>query len=321
MKSIQPIGVGEIRSVIADKICPANLKSRRPPSTKPQTPVLPCHCGQCIAEASDPSLTMSRSPSDATRFTATEPHVSTRASQINFGKAPPGETPQQKIARLRAAAALARLPQESRFDKVVRVGRVWADYAHRITVLGLMGLSVLSALVAVAGVTDMVVHNRRRRKQWYAEQEMKRAAEIVEANGALGTGTATQDQILLLNQERAKEEAARAKQNRPGMVKRTSDYLFGSLAKEEQKGGALGAVATQATAHSGTPSFTSGEKASEENGVLRSVIDTVEAHRREGERVEETIRSTGGPLDHQAQHLVDAATGQGQTWRNWLGRR
>jgi hypothetical protein len=94
---------------------------------------------------------MPRSASDATRFTATGPYAAAKSqftpSNIPIGRtaAPAGETPQQKIARLRAAAAQARLGQESQFDKVVRVGRVWADRAHRATALSLIGLTGMAA--------------------------------------------------------------------------------------------------------------------------------------------------------------------------------
>lgn len=90
---------------------------------------------------------MVRSASDATRFTATIPTASSKppppSSRIqNLGRgALPGETPQQKIARLRAAAAATRAGKESQFDKVVRVGRRFADGAHRATAYSLIGLT------------------------------------------------------------------------------------------------------------------------------------------------------------------------------------
>lgn len=93
------------------------------------------------------SLTMARSASDATRFTATTPTASSKpiapsTTIKNLGRgAIPGETPQQKIFRLRAAAAAARAGKESQFDKVVRVGRRWADRAHRATAYSLIGLT------------------------------------------------------------------------------------------------------------------------------------------------------------------------------------
>jgi len=90
---------------------------------------------------------MVRSAVDATRFTSTGPYASSKPTlpsqfSLPIGSKPPAnETPAQKIARLRAAAAQARLAQENKFDKVVRIGRVWADRAHRITAWSLIGLS------------------------------------------------------------------------------------------------------------------------------------------------------------------------------------
>lgn len=97
---------------------------------------------------------MARSVSDATRFTSTGPYASAKPgsftpSSINIRKpAPAGETPQQKIARLRAAAAEARSGNEATFDKVVRVGRVWADRAHRFSAYTLIGFTGTDDAVA-----------------------------------------------------------------------------------------------------------------------------------------------------------------------------
>jgi hypothetical protein len=97
-----------------------------------------------------------RSASDATRFTSTTPHVSAKPppSAANLGKpsitprsllqrspAVPGETTQQRVARLREAATKARDAKVSNFDRVLLRGRVWADRAHRFTALSLIGLT------------------------------------------------------------------------------------------------------------------------------------------------------------------------------------
>lgn len=81
---------------------------------------------------------------DATRFTATGPYAHSKAATnvpLNSSPAPKDETPQQKIARLRAAAQKAKGSQVSTFDKVVAGGRVWADRAHRVTALSLIALT------------------------------------------------------------------------------------------------------------------------------------------------------------------------------------
>lgn len=280
---------------------------------------------------------MPRSPTDATRFTATGPYASSGASvaasssnasatassgsQISFGApAPAGETPQQKIARLRAAATQAKLGKETQFDQVVRVGRVWADRAHRFAAMSLIGLTVLSGLVATAGITDMLLHNRKRRNEWLAEQRAKSARELAQARIAQDEGRATEDQILVINQARAKFEAAEAAQKRPGVIKRTTSWLFSGLSTEEQKGGKLGAGATSASATSQTPTEEMlGIR--EDRGILQAVEEKVEARRRSGEKVEEVLRPVGGPLDREAQRTTDVVADTGKSWTSWITRR
>jgi hypothetical protein len=101
-----------------------------------------------------PSLivtTMPRSATDATRFTSTTPHAtakvpppSARSWAVPRAKpGPSGETPQEKVRRLRAAADAAKLDQISTFDKVIARGRVWADRAHRFTSLTLISATCM----------------------------------------------------------------------------------------------------------------------------------------------------------------------------------
>lgn len=91
-------------------------------------------------------MSRSRSAVDATRFTPTGPYAhskapSFRGSTIPLTTPPANETPQQKVARLRRAANDAKLAQESGWDRVIVRGRVWADRAHRVTALSLVGLT------------------------------------------------------------------------------------------------------------------------------------------------------------------------------------
>lgn len=96
---------------------------------------------------------MPRSATDATRFTSTTPYASAKPppSAVNLqsnraplpqkSKGPVGETPQEKIRRLRAAADRAKDAQVTTFDRVIVKGRVWADRIHRFTALSLIGLT------------------------------------------------------------------------------------------------------------------------------------------------------------------------------------
>lgn len=105
-----------------------------------------------------------RTASSATRFTATTPHASSKLAS-GAAKAPtsrftpvPGqggpkkvvgsggsslgaETPEQRVARLRAAHNAAKNAKISRFDSILARARPFFDSAHRITVMGLVGLT------------------------------------------------------------------------------------------------------------------------------------------------------------------------------------
>lgn len=91
-------------------------------------------------------MSRSRSAADATRFTATGPYAHSkspnfRGSTIPLTTPPTDETPQQKVARLRRTANEARLAQESGWERIIVRGRIWADRAHRVTAISLLGLT------------------------------------------------------------------------------------------------------------------------------------------------------------------------------------
>jgi hypothetical protein len=117
-------------------------------------------------------VTAPRSVSDATRFTATTPHASSKTVTPEPGVAsrfsapssapqsqgpqrvggqgssgrggprgPTTETPEQRVARLRAAHLRAKSANVSKMDRVVAVGRRVFDSAHKITVVGLIAFT------------------------------------------------------------------------------------------------------------------------------------------------------------------------------------
>jgi hypothetical protein len=108
-----------------------------------------------------------RPPSDNfTRFTSTSPHASSKPPAAStFSYQPPtsrnqapanspfnaasrsNETPQEKVARLRAAARAAKVKQSmSLVDRMLDRGRVWADISHRVVTYGLIGFTGKSIL-------------------------------------------------------------------------------------------------------------------------------------------------------------------------------
>lgn len=81
-----------------------------------------------------------RSVKDATRFTSTIPHATSKSATSAAPKASriPGETPEQRVRRLRQAHLAAQKAQVSKADRVIDASRRLFDVAHRWTVGGLV---------------------------------------------------------------------------------------------------------------------------------------------------------------------------------------
>ena len=184
----------------------------------------------------------SRSASDATRFTATGPSaqsysnisVSNRGgTTIDVPTSPPpsNETPQQKVQRLREAARRAKLEQVSTFEKFVSYGRVVADKAHRVTVVGLVSLSLLCTGMAAYSLGDMMLYNRRKRREFFLEQQRNYDIALRKAEIADAEGTLTPDLALVLNKERAVRQYEEEQARKKGVFKQASEWLFGGMSK------------------------------------------------------------------------------------------
>lgn len=160
------------------------------------------------------------------------------------------------------------------------------------------------------------MHNRRKRNEWLEAKQIESARELASAKRAESEGQATEEQILLINRERAAMEAEFAKRNRPGVFTRASNWLFSGLSKQEQAGGRMGAAAA-ATKRAGSEFVEDGKS------VLQQVEDKLDQHRRQGEVevVEKLSRPSGGPLDRQAQSAVDSARNASRGWTSWITGR
>ncbi|EFY89204.1 hypothetical protein MAC_04791 [Metarhizium acridum CQMa 102] len=178
-----------------------------------------------------------RSVKDATRFTSTIPHATSKTAGAAGGRAAattpkpsprvPGETPEQRVRRLRQAHIAAQKAQISRTDRVIDASRRFLDVAHRWTVGGIVvftgmmppapcGASHLhlakpffftavAGVVSVYSVWDMLQYNRARRAEWVEAQKKLEADSLAAARIAYLKGTATDEQILLV--EEANREA------------------------------------------------------------------------------------------------------------------
>ncbi|KAL4724163.1 hypothetical protein ACLX1H_008775 [Fusarium chlamydosporum] len=147
-----------------------------------------------------------RSVKDATRFTSTIPHATSKTAQ----RTPriPGETPEQRVRRLRQAHLAAQHAQISKTDRFIDASRRFFDVAHRWTVGSIVIFTAVAGVVSVYSVWDMVQYNRARRAEWVEAQKRLEADELAMARLAYIKGEATEDQILLV------EEANQAAQAR-----------------------------------------------------------------------------------------------------------
>ncbi|KAJ4254414.1 hypothetical protein NW762_010012 [Fusarium torreyae] len=146
-----------------------------------------------------------RSVKDATRFTSTIPHATSKAapkvSRI------PGESPEQRVRRLRQAHLAAQHAQISKTDRLIDASRRFFDVAHRWTVGGIVIFTVVAGVVSVYSVWDMVQYNRARRAEWVEAQKRLEADELAMARLAYIKGEATEEQILLVEEANRAAEA------------------------------------------------------------------------------------------------------------------
>ncbi|RPA92602.1 hypothetical protein L873DRAFT_1831064 [Choiromyces venosus 120613-1] len=143
-----------------------------------------------------------RSVADATRFTPTGPHAFTRTPMSGAATASVGETPQQRVARLREAARKAKLDQISTVDKIIDRGRIWADKAHRVVAVSLIGATVLCGGFTIFASIDMALYARRKKRAYLEEQAALRAADTAAtANNESGVLAAVAPTSTVPNRE------------------------------------------------------------------------------------------------------------------------
>lgn len=171
----------------------------------------------------------------------------------------------------------------------------------------------MSGVVASFAIGDMLIHNRRKRNEWLAEQQRNSAVLLEEARAAVVSGLANEDQILLLNRERAAQEAEAARKAKKGIFTRVKESLVGGLSEEEVKGGKIGAAA-RATKEAVQ------EKWPEQKQDL-GILKAIDEHRRQGEQVEAIIHPSGGPLDREAAASADALVRTSKSWTSWMTGR
>ena len=175
----------------------------------------------------------------------------------------------------------------------------------------------------------MIIYNRRKRNAFYAEQRILLQRSLAEAREAAANGIANEDQILLLNRERAADEADAARKARKGPVDYLKALFSTTRLKSEETDSTLNVLGeeglqkmeeevsgdnlpikmvSQMTEHDG-------ESQSDQSIILKMVND----QRREGERELERRGIQGGPLDKIAEHTVESTKSKDgrSRWNPW----
>ncbi|KAI1427805.1 hypothetical protein F5Y12DRAFT_735276 [Xylaria sp. FL1777] len=301
-----------------------------------------------------------RSVADATRFTSTTPHAHTKSTRTAAAAKSPGnsnvpsssssssslprrggvgaagssipqETMDERVRRLRAAHLAAKQHSVSRLDQIIGRSRRLFDAAHKFTVMGLIGFSGIALLVTVYASADMMMYNRKRRAEFFVLQKQLKEDSLEAARLAYMTGTATEEQIALVEDATAKakeagitlpsilsapQTAAPAGGRDPVVENNVNvsddaetqkkggitGWLFGGLKKEEARD-------NSDTQTLSDDRWRSPPATGDVGGTLRDKAKTAFEQERDTQR-------KGGPLDQVGLDAASSTTGDGKT-KGW----
>ncbi|KAK5995311.1 hypothetical protein PT974_03713 [Cladobotryum mycophilum] len=250
-----------------------------------------------------------RSVKDATRFTSTMPHATSKSASASIPKPSsriPGETPEQRVRRLRQAHLAAQKAQISRADKVIDVSRRFLDVAHKWTVGGLVVFTAVAGVVSVYSVWDMLRYNRARRAEFLEAQKTYEDDALSTARLAYLKGDATEEQIDLVEEANREAEAKGIKlppllsppEHRTHFEEHVKPAFESKKSADGQGKGILGI-------------FFGGDKSSSTEAAVSSVQDaTKDAWEKEKEN-----QRNGGSLDQLG--LETGSSGQPPAKKGW----
>lgn len=174
---------------------------------------------------------------------------------------------------------------------------------------------VVCGVFATFAIGDMLIHNRRKRREWLEEQQKKSAIDLEAAREAFSRGTANENQILLLNRERAAAEAEMERSGKKGVFSKAREAMFGS--GSQQDGKVLAEVkATQDRSKTAKVAAATSGFLEDVNTEARSVATQAK------ESWDRNVASkVGGPLDRQAEATANAVTNYSRGWISWVTGR
>jgi hypothetical protein len=176
----------------------------------------------------------------------------------------------------------------------------------------------------------MMIYNRRKRAEFFAEQKAKHEIAIYDAKVAMEYGNATEAQLEFMKRENAEQARVdalrREKKQKPGMFKRASAWLFSGL-KEEEEGDDVGSSEARLGYEAlSEEDDTLGER---ESDIVRAIEEKKMAFKERAKQVfadEKERQDTGGPLDrlrssdHPSHSREDPQKSEGG-WTSFMTRR
>lgn len=167
---------------------------------------------------------------------------------------------------------------------------------------------MICGLYATVALGDMMLYNRRKRKEWYAAEMAVYAKYLEVATAAEAQGTATDEQIKFLEKERTIQKAEEERRNRWRLWKKTKEWLFKDLKRED------GAVASEVA--------TADSRAVEGSGGVLKAVEAMRKEAAEEERMDKE-RPQGGILDQLAGEKASMGStgGSSSWWKGWAKDR
>ncbi|EPE07374.1 hypothetical protein F503_08025 [Ophiostoma piceae UAMH 11346] len=113
-----------------------------------------------------------------------------------------GETPEQKVARLRAAHHAAKNAKVSQLDRVISGSRRLFDSAHRFTIIGLISFTAIAGVLTAYTAVDMMRYNKQRKAEFLEAQKQMDVDSLEAARLAFMRGDASPAQTALVEASR-----------------------------------------------------------------------------------------------------------------------
>ena len=186
----------------------------------------------------------------------------------------------------------------------------------------LFKFKVLATAYTCFAISDMLIYNSRKRKEWTEQQENKLLAVLEQAHQATAQGAATEEQLRLLKIENVVDATERERAAKGGTLQRAKSYwysMYSNEKPEESEGQDTKAVTSDESTdgNSGVGVLEAVKEATQSRASSRAgESPTLQAIRNNHDRSGLAIE--GGVFDKAGAEAVDRARTLPNRWRIWL---